>query len=687
MLSTNQNNDVLQDMMLLYELSLQTGRTLDFHENIDNFIKLLLHRKSLTSASLWLKASTIKRSSLTLLPIKTHDADWIRMINYPIKEIHKQQTALVEHFLSYSSDEDIYSFVVEKPYVIHETINIKEGTYFFYRLDNFGFIKLYSSIPNDEKINKKAVKKLRVVFDHFKNSIIASLNQLKLEIEIDKSKSMSNEVLMTAKFPQQNPYPVLRFTKDVELLYFNAPAERIKGHFLDLKWAYATMFSKTLNTNEMKVYEQVIDGKFYSFTVKPIPEYGYVNIYGMDITSRKSIEYKLKEEKDKAEKLARVKMEFLSTMSHEIRTPMNSIIGSLNLLKDTTLDDYQSKKLKMMRFAADNLLRLINEILDFNKLEANKVSLERIRFPLIETMENLFAMHTDNAEDKNISLNLNLEKVPVNYIIGDPTRLSQILLNLISNAIKFTDKGGVDITVTSTFKNKKSVVYQFSVKDSGIGISQDRIDNIFEAFTQEDSSTTRKFGGTGLGLSITKKLVDLLEGSLEVDSNVGEGTNFIVTLPYEIAANQNDEEEDWNQGEITRIENLNGVSVLLVDDNDFNILIASEFLKRWDATLYVAKNGEEALDQLKRTKQQIDIVLMDLQMPVMDGFEATKIIRSFEEDYYQELPIIALTADVASEEVFSLDQKGFDDFASKPFEPDSLLQKLIKHIQKKNIKS
>ncbi|AZQ62684.1 response regulator [Flammeovirga pectinis] len=682
MLSQNSKNDVLQDMILLYELALQTGKTIDFKQNIENFLKLLISRKSLSSANIWLKGLTIKEASISLLPSYIEADDWVRTIQFPIKDINKKQTEFVEHFINRAQGEEVKSFSVKQEYLINNTNTVKEGTYLLYQLDNFGCMMLYSCVIDDTRIGDRATKKLRVVFDRFKVSVIASLNQLKLENEVNKTKAMSDEIMMLSKFPLQSPYPVLRFTDNVELLFLNSAAEKIADHFKELQWVYSKMFSESLSTNSIKVYEQVIEGRYYTLTVKPIPEYGYVNIYGMDITIRKSIENKLKEEKEKAEKLAEVKMEFLSTMSHEIRTPMNSIIGSINLLIDTALDTYQSKKLEMMRFAADNLLRLINEILDFNKLEAHKVNLEKIRFSLPETLENIFSMHSDNAEQKNIAFDLIFNKTPINFIIGDPTRLSQILLNLLSNAIKFTEKGGVELSVQSTFNNQKTIVYQFIIKDSGIGISDDRISAIFEAFTQADNSTTRKFGGTGLGLSITKKLVDLLEGSMEVNSKVGKGTEFIVTIPFDIAADQ--ESITKKKAELNEISgNLKDKKVLLVDDNEFNILIAKEFLGRWEAETIVAKNGQEAIEALTTGALDFDIILMDLQMPIMDGFEATLLLRNMQSEYFQNIPIIALTADVASDEIRNLKRKGFNDFASKPFDPDILLQKLLQLIYKK----
>ncbi|OHX66103.1 ATP-binding protein [Flammeovirga pacifica] len=681
MLSKSENNEVVQDMMLLYELSLQTGKTLHFYENLNNFIKLFIHRKSISNVSVWMKASSIKETSLIQLDEDIDNQSWINILNFPYQENNNVDTLKVNHLLGFQNVGDIYSLTIDKNYTIHNSINIKEGTYLFHKLDKFGIIQYHSNIKNDPRLSPYSIKKMSVVFKHFKNSIIASLNQLKLEKAIELSNQKSKEIVMLSKFALENPYPVMRFDSEGELIFHNKPSESILTHFIELKWAYATMFKKTLDTNEMKVYEQVIHGKHYSFTVRPIQEFNYVNIYGMDISHRKKVEQKLKDEKDKAERLANIKMEFLSTMSHEIRTPMNSIIGSINLLFDSDLNDYQDKKLHMMQFAANNLLRLINEILDFNKLEANKVHLETIRFSIPETLDNLLSMHVDNAEKKNITLQLQLEKVPVDFVVGDPTRLSQILLNLISNAIKFTEKGGVEIKVRSTFNNKTTVVYEFEIVDSGIGISQEKIDTIFEAFTQEDSSTTRRFGGSGLGLSITKKLIDLLEGSLEVKSEIGKGTSFIARVPYQIADNQEKKsKKKRKQIVLDHQKDLKDINVLLVDDNEFNILIATEFLNRWQANIITARNGEEAINAIKENKEAIQLVLMDLQMPVLNGFEATKLIRSFDGDYYKKLPIIALTADVTSDDIHGIENKGFNDFTSKPFDPEKLLQKLLHYL-------
>lgn len=551
--------------------------------------------------------------------------------------------------------------------VYHKTTHHSGINIHFIELDNIGSFVIQTPYKNIGFDNQKTVKFL---FD-----------QIAIRI-VEKIKYAIVNPIDIRDINIQNPYPTLKLDNNGKLIYSNQVADPIKDHFQELNSVYAKLFQKCIENNETAIYEQVINQKYYSITIKPIPDKNIVNVFAMDISSRKNVENKLKEEKEKAEKSAQLKMEFLSTMSHEIRTPMNSIIGSINLLIDTHLDPYQSKKLEMMRFAADNLLRLINEILDLNKLEANKVSLEKIRFSLPDTIEHLFNMYADQAEQKNIGFHLETKNLPINFVEGDPTRLSQILLNLLSNAIKFTDKGEIALTVKKTFINDDIIVYQFNIKDSGIGISQDRIDTIFEAYTQAESSTTRKFGGTGLGLSITKKLVSLLEGQLKVESKENIGTTFKISIPFKISSDQNIIKKKDNLQIIDG--NLKGKKVLIVDDNEFNIIIASEFLNRWEAEIEIAKNGQEAVDRVLFSEKDIDIILMDLQMPIMNGIEATKKIRDNEELYFKQIPIVALTADVANDEVKKIKSNGFHDIASKPFDPKSLLNKLISLIEKKD---
>ncbi|NME67463.1 ATP-binding protein [Flammeovirga aprica] len=568
-----------------------------------------------------------------------------------------------------------HTYYPPQVYFIENFLKLEQPNHVFAKGDK----SYYLSEIGEEGILVIQSQKTNFGFDSINglNSVMNLLSKCLVNtLKLEKLHSYS-----TSKHNTQSPYPTLRFDKEANILFLNHSAKKIKTHFEDLKWVYADMFKECLSAYQTKEYEQIILDTPYSITIKPIPDQNVVYVYAIDISTRKNIENKLKEEKEKAEKSAQQKMEFLSTMSHEIRTPMNSIIGSINLLIDTQLNPYQSKKLEMMRFAADNLLRLINEILDFNKLEANKVSLEKIRFSVADTMEHLFMMYAQQAEDKNIGYELKTTSLPVNFVMGDPTRLSQVLLNLISNAIKFTEEGAVSFDVDCTYQNDKSIVYQFIVKDSGIGISQNRIDSIFEAFTQADTSTTRKFGGTGLGLNITKKIVDLLEGQLTLESSEGQGSTFKVSLPFTIAENQEEEKKKDNFQIVEG--NLKGKKVLLVDDNEFNILIASEFLNRWEAEYITAKNGEDAILKLHDEEQTIDIILMDLQMPVMNGYEATKIIREKRDDYYQNLPIVALSADVASENISEIESKGFNGFASKPFDPETLLTKLITLIEKK----
>ncbi len=386
----------------------------------------------------------------------------------------------------------------------------------------------------------------------------------------------------------------------------------------------------------------------------------------------------LEMEKERAEYSERVKEQFLANMSHEIRTPMNAILGMTRLLLEKEPRADQLKYLNSIKHASDNLLVIINDILDLSKIEAGKINLESIPFDIRNEIKSVFETMKVNADDKNLELKTDIESAIPKTIIGDPYRLSQILLNLTGNAIKFTEKGSVTIKTTAKSKADK-VLLTFSVIDTGIGIAKDKLDYIFDMFTQETSSTTRKFGGTGLGLAICKKLIELQGGEISVDSEAGKGSVFSFTLPFAIGKDVVDEnpKAEHKQQVVAKMKNLR---ILLAEDNEFNQMVAVDTLESAieGAQVTVAANGKIAVDMLKNNT--FDIVLMDIQMPEMDGHEATKTIRSSSDPRINAMPIIAMTASVIKAEVDKCFESGMNEFVGKPFSVDELLEKMSKII-------
>ncbi|MDI9868898.1 PAS domain-containing hybrid sensor histidine kinase/response regulator [Flectobacillus roseus] len=376
--------------------------------------------------------------------------------------------------------------------------------------------------------------------------------------------------------------------------------------------------------------------------------------------------------KEEAEQAAVAKTQFLSTMSHEIRTPMNAVIGITHLLMQNARED-QAEYLKILKFSAENLLVLINDILDFNKIEAGKITFEEVDFNLKDLLLNIRAALLQKAIDKGIQLKLLMEDDLPEAVKGDSVRIGQILTNLVSNAVKFTDYGRVTISASILKKDADSTTITFEVKDTGIGIPQDKWDSIFDSFTQASSETTRKYGGTGLGLTITKRLLELQGSKIQLESAPGEGSTFYFDLRLKNSSFQfkkRTEPDMTNQ----KHPSLKGLKLLIADDNRINIIVAQQFFKRWDIESDVAENGVLAVQMVQQS--DYDMVLMDLQMPEMDGYEATKSIRALSNDRFAQIPIIALTASAMldiKDKAFSV---GMNDYISKPFNPDDLYRKI-----------
>ncbi|BDD02255.1 ATP-binding protein [Persicobacter psychrovividus] len=392
---------------------------------------------------------------------------------------------------------------------------------------------------------------------------------------------------------------------------------------------------------------------------------------------RKAVEQELIDAREKAEEVSQAKENFLSSMSHELRTPLNAVIGITNLLIGATPRKDQIDNLNIMKFSADNLLMLINDILDYNKIIAGKMEIEAIPFNLADHLRKIKDSNAFKAAEQNNQINLLIgESVPAT-IISDPVRIVQVMNNLISNAIKFTENGNIDIRIFNPEPSLPGKI-TFEVQDQGIGISAENLGKIFKDFEQAESSTNRRFGGTGLGLPISKKLLQLMGSDMEVESEEGKGTKFFFTLEVEVTQEIFSVEKQRKEA-VHNSSPLEGCRVLVVEDNLINVKVACQFLKKWGVIYEVAEDGQVAVE---KTQQSVyDLILMDLHMPVMNGYEATAQIRTFNTT----IPIIALTASAMVEVQQKVLSVGMNASVTKPFVPEVLKSTMISQLRDRQV--
>lgn len=386
---------------------------------------------------------------------------------------------------------------------------------------------------------------------------------------------------------------------------------------------------------------------------------------------REKNEQILREALAEANKAREMKQNFLAKMSHEIRTPMNAIIGMTDLLRQTLLDQEQSSFLYAISVSSTTLLELLNDILDFSKMEAEQFVLEHIPFDLKKVMHESYESMRFKAAEKGIEFEILMNPNLPDAVLGDSHRLAQVFLNLVNNALKFTSKGSVRLAATCLDETDTTCKIRFEVSDTGIGVKKEQQALIFESFQQEDESTTRRFGGSGLGLSIVKEIVDLYNGKIWLESEKGEGATFLFEITFE-KANAGALQPAEVKSQAHSAESLEGLHVLVVEDNEINQFLALTILERSQADVEVAENGLIALDMLKA--DNFDCVLMDMQMPVMDGLEATRVIR---DSLHSDVPIIALTANAIDGDEERCLEAGMNDYIAKPFQAEVLVKKIL----------
>jgi PAS domain S-box-containing protein len=407
---------------------------------------------------------------------------------------------------------------------------------------------------------------------------------------------------------------------------------------------------------------------------KRIDESGlpYIICFAQDITKRIEAEKELMTAKKHSEDVARAKENFLATMSHEIRTPMNGVMGITDLLAKTKLNAQQKNYINLIQESSQNLLMIVNDVLDLEKIVLGKLQFENLAFSLSERVGMCVQSFNYKALEKGLEMQFVSRLGEELFVVSDPYRLSQLLNNLISNAIKFTEKGLVLIELFPIEKQGSKWLIGFSIKDTGIGIPAEKLSEIFEPFVQASSSVSRMYGGTGLGLSICNQLIKMMGGQFEVKSELGKGSEFRFSIPFEISSliPEND-----NRPIVIDLNLLGRKKVLLVEDVELNQYLARHIMESWGFQVVVAANGKEAVSMIER--QAFDLVLMDIQMPVMDGLEATRIIRNMSESQKNSIPIIALTANALRGDSEHYLSEGMNDYLPKPFDEKKLYLKVI----------
>ncbi len=512
----------------------------------------------------------------------------------------------------------------------------------------------------DVTTEKNAENALRIREEKYR-SIIDNMNLGLLEVDTDEKIQFANQC-----FCEMCGY-------DLEELVGQRAAQLfVKGENYELM----EQKNEERRRGSTDAYEIVVKnkrGQVRWWLVSAAPRYndkgelvGSIGIH-LDITDQKQLELELTEARIQAEQSTRSKEVFLANMSHEIRTPMNAILGMSSQLAKTGLSKRQHFYLDAINAASENLLVIINDILDLSKIEAGKLSLEQIAFEPRAVIKRAMQALSHRAEEKGLALtNSILDQRVSEVLTGDPYRLNQILLNIISNAVKFTEKGGVDIRMEVINDARLSQTIQITVKDTGIGMDEKFRKNLFEKFSQEDASVTRQYGGTGLGMSICRQLIELMDGEIHVESEKGMGTtmSFVITFPK-------GKLEDLPSKEVFVADEkmLAGKRILVVDDNEMNRLLATTILGNYGAETVEAGNGKESVEYLEQ--HTVDLVLMDIQMPVMNGFDAARYIR---EHISKDLPVIALTANAIKGDNEKCLEAGMNSYLAKPFKEEQLMK-------------
>ena len=508
--------------------------------------------------------------------------------------------------------------------------------------------------------------------------------------DLTDAMEIQRDVQRAARLAEDAPNPIVEFDATGAMLYANTGMLNVMtqcglleaGIEVMFPTALSTVLQECLTTNTALLrIEHAVADRVIAWSFFPLGELKLVRAYGLDITS----DVALRRAKDAAEESARAKGIFLATMSHELRTPMNGVLGCTQLLKDTSLTGQQRELIETMHRSAEALLTLVNDILDFSKIEAGKMTLEVADVNLRALICDVTTLTEGLASQKGLSVSVQIDPDVPEEFRGDPIRLRQILFNLVGNAIKFTERGRVMVAVSlkqERTDGSDSVVLQWRIQDTGIGMTTEQQACLFHAYAQADASTTRKFGGTGLGLMICHQLVHLMGGAITVESTIDRGSTFAYTTNLLPAIHRDAPASSLGTDQRSVGEQVGPLRILVADDNEINQVVACKFLQKLGCHVEVARTGREAVEAITRTAY--DVVLMDCEMPEMDGYEATREVRRREEGTPSHLPIMALTGHASDEDAQKCHQAGMDRVMTKPLTLPALRTSLRELLQQAN---
>lgn len=580
--------------------------------------------------------------------------------------------------------------------------------YYFPELTGMDFIKSYQQnrgkgniiiVTGQEDVNM-AVECMKMgACDYLlknqitKASISKSINYVTKLMKAQEFASQTEQALMESEMRLKSiigKSPIILFNIDNSgtITLFRGKAtshlsikpEKIIGQKIENVWQHLPVryedYLNACNKEELN-YKTMVNDHYFDVNFIPVKN-EHQRLTGMmgvaiDVTSFKKSEEELKSTIEVTEIASKTKEQFLANMSHEIRTPIHGIISLTQFILKTEINSEQKNYLNLIKKSADTLLVIVNDILDMSKIDSGKMTFEEVPFSLNDTIQATVAAFIPKTIEKNIEIKTAVSTELPEYISGDPVRLTQILNNLLGNAVKFTEKGYISIGATVLESNNENIVIEFTIRDTGIGIPAHKIGSIFESFTQAGADITRKYGGTGLGLNISKQLVEKQNGTIHVESVIDTGTTFIVRMPFVISKDKPSKEE-------VHIENLNEIQkdlrILVAEDHDINRFIIEKILKEWGYKTEFAINGNEAVQ--KASESLFDLILMDVEMPEMNGYKATEVIRNEFTNDMKNVPIVAMTGNAMTGERERCLASGMNDYISKPFKPEELKQLILK---------